>query len=175
MNEALHLIEGFFLSPLSLIFFIGGWIFVCFSLAKDSGWAKFKQKYRARNLERDLKFHSGSGKFGTVNLSGLLLVGSTPSALILKVRFPFIFGHPTLAIPWEHISKVNISENKLSSDSFFNLRLNDRITKKAFYAKYAKVSLLEFPETDIEVPWNDFLNINVPNRLIILGKPSDLS
>lgn len=164
MNEIPDLITVFLQSPLFPVIFIGGWIAVGFSLAKKSGWSKFKEKYKAIDLDKNIKFHSGSGKIGGIFYRGMLLVGTTESSLILKVWFPWRFGHPTLTIPWEFISKIQIAEDTLSTDNFLNLKLRERISKKAFFAKYAEVSLLEHPEIYIELPWNDFLSENVPSE-----------
>lgn len=160
-------ITDFFLNPFIFpVLFFGLGTVVLFMLSHMSGWAQLKRKYHLRTLRgRETEYHAGSGKLEGIYCRGCLIVGANRGGLILKSRFPFSFFHPSLLFPWEAISSLSVSEPKVSQDNFLNLKLSEPIKKKAFYAQYAVVKLMELPELYLELPWHEKLNKYLPSNL----------
>ena len=138
MYEILRKVVDIILNPFVFPYiFIGGWIYVCFSIAKDSGWNKLKEVVRYRKgISPDTEnvvFFSGSSKIGGHEYNGLR-VGICTEGLVLKVYLPFRFGHPPLFISWANIATLNIMDKKFSADGFLNLKLREKISKKDFFS-----------------------------------------
>lgn len=88
-----------------ILFFVGIWIFISFTLSRVSGWTTLAQHYRAdRSFDGQLiRFQAAQLRYAT-NYNGCLDFGSNYEGLYVVPMFFFRAFHSPLLIPWSDIT-----------------------------------------------------------------------
>lgn len=152
---------------------IAVWVSISYSMAKNSGWKKLREHFSYKtgqksNGQKYLKLHAVVGKIGKINYRGMLKVGTIAEGIVLKVYMPWLIGHPMLLIPWSSIAIVRISKPQLSPNNFLGLKMRSKITKEAFFAQYAEISLKEFPDLHMSITWHSSFDDHLPDDVLVI-------
>jgi hypothetical protein len=155
-------LEAFLSSWVFGVVFVFGWFVVSYLLGKESGWRKLAEVYAESDTASVPRFSTGSGRIGKVPYQGSLQVGAHPLGLALRVFLPFRFGSPNLNIPWSAVESVTIRKSASPPN---NANFLDKFISKVSGALYAHITLSQFREQTIIVPWNEVLRDNLPSSL----------
>lgn len=88
-----------------VVYFIGLWCLVCYSLSWLGGWHALAHRYRCESDFSGERWRFRSGKMRwNLGYSSCLTFGANRDGLYLAVFFPFRVGQPPLFIPWSEIT-----------------------------------------------------------------------
>ena len=79
------------------------WIAASVLLARQSGWYRFAQRFRAVSKVHGESFWFSSAKLGKVFFAASLIIVVSTEGLFMRVVGGFVLRHPPLLIPWESI------------------------------------------------------------------------
>lgn len=145
------------------IVFIVGWFVVSYQLGKNSGWQKLAVQYTEKsNAPSAEKYRLGNGCIGKVPYGNSLKVSATRSGLLIRVLFPFRFGSPNLYIPWSEIDQLTIKPTTCEAGiTGFISKASTAFSRNM----YAHISLLRYPDQKIAIPWDDSMELFVPESM----------
>ncbi len=128
--------------------FIGMWLYICTTLAKESGWTDLAAEYAVKETGEDvgsIKTKSISGYANDVSFSRSYRVGADEERIVLASVLPFRPGHPTMSLPW---SVVSITEEEKPEPTGFLSRL--------FSSEYITLRVATHPSFEMHILKSDF-------------------
>ena len=125
------------------LFFILIWIGSLQLVSFISGWKRLYSQLGSHATpqvigESSQTFRFQSGKFNKANYKNCLSVNTTRYALILKLFYPFSFGHKPLVIPWAKVQSIT--------------------AEKLFFYRFVRLKLIAPFNAEIILPEKIFLN-----------------
>ena len=138
----------FLLTPIVFIpLFIGIWLFICTTFARQSGWAAAATDYAVKETGddvSDVKLKSISGTVGGTTFSGMYRAGACEEGVVLAAQLLFRPGHPTMLLPW---SVVSLTED--------NAPDQPNLFSRWFNTEYTTLRVTTHPEFELHIRRSD--------------------
>lgn len=146
-----------------ILIFVLFWLLISFIMASSSGWRDLARNYKVKldEFKGGLKTFGGC-YIGNVSYGNMLHVAVNKDGILLKMIIIFRFGHSTIFLPWDSISKVQIKKTSQPEESKNKIvKLVDKMSNNVF----GQLKLSNLPEYKLVIPWIIDFNKYIPKSI----------